>query len=291
MARIRKTTEVGPLQEAIYNATPLLREPAALLLGMVRDLSASRHLAFRLLLRNLRSQYRQSLFGYVWVLAAPLAATGGVLFLSKQNVLRTFESPIPYGIYIFSGLLFWQIFTDSYQRPVYWLTTFRSIMGRVKFPHEALIVGALSEVILHAVIRLIMLAGAIVWIGWPISPSFLYVPLAVCVLIGLGLVVGLVCAPIGMLYGDVERGMNLLMVFWFLVTPVIYPPPSLWPASLVNQLNPVAPLVVTARELALNTNLTQLESFLQISGVVVVALLLSWVFFRLAISHLVARFP
>ena len=291
MAVITKTTEKYPVRQVVYAATPLLRAPGELLRSMVCDLAASRHLAYRLLIRSLRSQYRQSVLGYLWVFVAPIAATGALLFLNQQNVLRTIETSMPYGIYIFTGVLLWQIFSESYQRPVRWLQTFRSVIGRVNFPREALILGALSEVMIQAVIRLIMLFIALLWLGSEIGPTFLLVPLAICALIGLGLVLGLFLAPIGLLYGDVERGMNLVMVFWFLITPVVYPAPTGWPVSLLNQLNPVTPLIVTARELAFGNGLTQLESFFVVSGVVFVALMMGWGLFRVALPHLIARLP
>ena len=83
------------LSEVIYAATPLLREPGVLLCAMGRDLVNSRQLAYRLLVRSLRSQYRQSLLGYFWVIVAPIAATAGVLFLNKQKILVTVETAVP----------------------------------------------------------------------------------------------------------------------------------------------------------------------------------------------------
>jgi homopolymeric O-antigen transport system permease protein len=277
------------LREVVYAPKPLLREPLVLLQNMTRDLVESRHLAYRLLIRSLRSQYRQSLLGYFWLLVAPIAATGGLLFLSKQNIFRTVETRIPYGLYLFVGILLWQIFTDSYQRPIQWLSTYRLVMGRVNFPREALILGALWEVLIQAGIRVGVLLFVLLWFGREIGVTFLFVPLAISVLIGLGLVVGLILAPMSLLYGDVERGVNLVMVFWFMMTPVVYPPPSDWPASLLNQINPVTPLVVTARELVFGAGLTQLDSFLAVSTLVIVTLLIGLLLLRLALPHLVER--
>ncbi len=278
------------LPEAVYVAAPLLREPGVLLRAMARDLVNSRSLAYRLLARSLRSQYRQSLLGYLWVVIAPIAATGGVLFLSRQKILLSVETTVPYGLYVFAGILIWQIFTDSMQRPIQWLSTYRSVIGRVNFPREALILGALWEVLIQAGIRIIILFCVLLWIGWKMGASFFFAPLAILVLVGLGLVVGLILAPIGLLYGDVERSMNLALVFWFFLTPVVYAPRSGWPASLLNQLNPVSPLLATARELVFGMPLTQPAAFLAVSVLALVALLAGWVFLRLAMPHLVERF-
>jgi lipopolysaccharide transport system permease protein len=284
-----KPAKENPLPEVVYLPKPQLREPLALLRGLARDFVGSRHLAFRLLLRTLRSQYRQSWLGYFWIAIAPIAATGVLLFLNRQNIFQTVETTIPYGLYVFAGFLFWQIFTDSYQRPIQWLSTYRFVMGRVNFPREALILGALCEVLIQAGIRISMLVFVLLWFGREIGVTFLFAPLAVFVLIGFGLVVGLILAPIGLLYGDVERGMNLVMVFWFTMTPVVYSPPASWPASLLNQVNPVTPLIVTARELVFGTGLTQWNLFLVVSALVIATLFVGSLFLRLALPHLVER--
>ena len=256
---------------------------------MARDFVSSRHLAYRLLIRSLRSQYRQSLLGYFWVLIAPIGATGGLLFLSKQNIFRTVETPVPYGLYLFVGILLWQIFIDSYQRPLQWLSTYRLVMGRVNFPREALILGALYEVLIQAGIRASVILFVLLWLGREIGAAFLFALLAIVVLIGLGLVVSLILAPIGLLYGDVERSMTLVMLFWFIMTPVVYPPPADWPASLLNHVNPVAPLVVTAKELVFGTELTHLGPFLVVSICMIPTLLVASLILRLALPHLVER--
>jgi len=278
------------LPEAVYAPAPILRAPGVLLRSMARDLINSQPLAYRLLVRSLRSQYRQSFLGYLWVAIAPIAATGGVLFLSRQKILQSVETAVPYGLYVFAGILVWQIFTDSMLRPIQWLSTYRSVIGRVNFPREALILGALWEVLIQAGIRLLILFCVLLWVDSKIGASFFFTPLAILAVVGLGSVVGLVLAPIGLLYGDVERSMNLVLVVWFILTPVVYTTPSGRPASLLIQLNPVSPLVVTARELIFGMPLTQSVAFLAVSTLALVALVAGWIFLRLAMPHLVERF-
>ena len=71
-------------------------------------------------------------------------------------------------------------------------------MGRVNFPREGVILGALCEVLIQAGIRVIMLVFVLLWYGTGIGITFLFAPLAVFALIGLGLVIGLLLAPIGL---------------------------------------------------------------------------------------------
>jgi lipopolysaccharide transport system permease protein len=275
--------------EILYTPVPLLRQPLTLVRGMIRDLFAARHLAYRLLIRNLASQYRRSLLGYLWAFVTPIVATGGFVFLNSHQVLRIVETNVPYGIYVFVGILLWQTFTDAFHCPLQWVLAFRSVLGRVNFPREALILGALGEVLVQLAIRIILLLILFLWFRIGLTPIILLAPVAIVALIGLGLMFGVLLVPVGLLYGDIEKGTHLATMLWFLMTPVIYPPPISWPGTLLNQLNPVSPLLTTARELLIGSSLTQLDGFFIVASLTVLCLCIGWMLFRLALPHLVER--
>lgn len=256
---------------------------------MVRDLLECRHLAWRLLVRNLTSQYRQSLLGYFWVLFGPLLATLGFVFLNSQGILKTADTGIPYALYVFIGTLLWQVFTDALQRPLQWMTQLKAILGRVNFPREAIVAGALGEVLVHFAARFILMVLLLMVYGVDASWTLLLSPVAILALVGLGLAIGILLAPFGLLLGDVERGLYPLLTVWFFATPVVYPPPTTWPASLINYVNPVGPMLITIRELLTGAPTTQAGYFMLVSGTTVLVLFVSWVFFRVAMPHLVER--
>ncbi len=63
------------IREVVYTPQSQLRNPVALLRSMFSDLMASRELAWRLFVRDISSQYRQSLLGYAWAFLGPLITT------------------------------------------------------------------------------------------------------------------------------------------------------------------------------------------------------------------------
>lgn len=275
--------------EIVYSHLPLLSRPGDFLRGMFKDLAASRALAWRLLVRNLTSQYRQSVFGYLWILFGPLVATAGFVFLSAHGILRMGDTGSPYVLYVFVGTLLWQVFTDALHLPLRWFSTFKSTLSRVNFPHEAIVLAAFGEVLTHFAIRFVLLHIFLFAFGTSVTFSSLFAVLVVFVLIVLGLTVGVLLVPPGLLLGDVERSFYPLTMLWFVATPVIYPPPATWPASLINQFNPVSPLLITARELLLGGTITHLGSFLLVFGLTICGAFVSWIMLRLAMPHLVER--
>jgi lipopolysaccharide transport system permease protein len=275
--------------EMVYSHLPLLSRPGDLLRRMLKDLAASRPLAWRLLVRNLTSQYRQSVFGCLWILFGPLVTTAGFVFLNMHGILRAGDTGSPYVLYVFVGTLLWQVFTDALHRPLRWFSTFKSTLSRVNFPHEAIVWAAFGEVFTHFAIRFALLHVCLLAYGTSVTFSSVIAVPVVLVLITLGLTVGVLLVPAGLLLGDVERSLYPLTMLWFVATPVIYPPPVTWPASLINQFNPVSPLLITARELLLGGTLTHMGSLLLVLGLTILGAFASWILLRLAMPHLVVR--
>ena len=279
------------LPEVTYTPEPALRHPHQLLRSMVHDLLASRELAWRLFVRNLSAQYRKSILGYLWAFLPPVVTTLTFVFLNSQQImnLSADDSGVPYPVYVMVGTLLWQGFVDALNSPIKLLTSSKSMLAKVNFPREALILAGLGEVLFNFMIRLVLLLIMFVWFDVILPPTALLVPLGVLSLLALGLVIGMLLAPMGILYQDVERSIAIFVALWFFLTPVVYEPPTTWPASLLATLNPVSPLLVTTREMLTTGSLTQIGGFLIISGAALVLLLFSWLLYRLAIPHLIER--
>lgn len=277
----------GPI--TVYTPESPLRHPRAMLRSMLRDLMASRELARSLFIRNLSAQFRQTALGYLWLFLAPLAMSLTFIFLRSSGVFTIGETVIPYPVYVLIGTLLWQGFVDALGSPLKVVAANKSILVKLNIPREALILAGLTEVLFNLAIRLILIA--IIMACYRIVPPvqvFLF-PVNVVLLVLLGLSMGLVLVPVGMLYTDVQRGLQIITGFWVFLTPVVYPPPERWPASLLTHLNPVSPLLVTCRELLTTGELTRLWATVGVALGSLVLLFFGWVLYRLAMPILIER--
>jgi lipopolysaccharide transport system permease protein len=256
---------------------------------MWRDLLASRELAWRLLTRNISAQYRQTVLGYVWAFLPPLAMTFVWVLLHSQRVVQIQETDLPYAAYVMIGTLLWQVFVDSLNSPLKLVTSSREMLVKINFPREALILAGLGEVVFNLLVRLVLLVGVFVWFQLAVPWTVVLAPLGFLSLIGLGLVVGLVLTPVGVLFQDVQYGITTLTYLWFFVTPVVYPPPTDGLAARVVSWNPVTPILLTTRDWCATGESSHLGSFLIVTTVTVVLIMAGWLLFRLAMPHLIAR--
>ena len=283
----RVASETLPV--TVYTPDSSLRRPGVLLSEMFRDLLASRELAWRLFLRDVQAMYRKSLLGYTWILLTPVVMTLFFVFLHSRNILNVKTPGIPYPAYVLVGMLLWESFASALGAPLARVRTASSLLTKLRFPREALILTSFYQIVFNLCIKLLLVVAVFVWFKITVGPSVLLFPLAVLALIALGLSLGVLLVPFGQLYQDVGKGLGIVTRIWFFATPVIYAPMTSWPFSLINKCNPVSPLLITARELLTGEPLTQLPAFLVITLATLVLGLAGWILFRISMPHLIAR--
>ena len=275
--------------EVINTPDSLLRHPLLLFRMMWRDLLASRELAWRLMVRDISAQYRQSFLGILWAFLPPIAMAAGFTLASEANVISIGETDIPYPAYVMFSTALWQTFVEALSSPVQAVIVAKPMLARVNFPREAIILAKLGEIGFNFGIKLILIISLFFWFRVPVSWSVLLAPVALIHLVMLGTLVGVLLAPLGVLYQDVTKSLNMITSFWLFITPVVYPIPKEGLFGRLVAFNPVTPLLVTTRELATTGVISNPEGFWLVSGLTFVGLLLTWVTFRIAMPYVIER--
>lgn len=273
----------------VYSPEPLLGHPVTLVRNIVRDILAGRELAWRLFIRDLSAQYRQTYFGYVWAFLPPLVASFTFIFLNSQGIVNIDTGGIPYPAFAMMGTLLWQVFVDAIQSPPAALNGARAMLAKINFPREAILLGGLYMVLFNFFVRLLLVAGVMVF--WKIQPSttILFFPVAMATLLLTGFCIGLALLPIAGFYGDVQRALPMITGFWMLLTPVVYPARTEGLAGILATWNPVSPLITTARESLTGLELSLLGPFAIVAAGSLIVAFLGLVGFRIAMPHLIAR--
>jgi lipopolysaccharide transport system permease protein len=275
--------------KTIYRPESQLQHPAKLFRAMGRDLLASRELSWRLLTRDIKAQYRRSILGIVWAFMPPVVTAVGLVLARNTGIINISETDLPYPAYVMFSMALWQTFVESLNSPIAALNQAHSMLARINFPREAIILAKLGEVFFNFGIKLILIVGLFLWFQIPVTWSILLTPVALIHLVLLGTAIGLLLAPLAALYGDVSRLLGLAITPWLLLTPVIYPVPQDGWFGLIVNLNPVTPLLVTIRDLATTGVVANPTGFWVASGIAWAGLLVAWVIYRLAMPFIVER--
>lgn len=275
--------------EIRYTSASSLRSPRRFLREAFSDLRKAWEPATHLFLKNFRSQHRQSVLGYAWLLLPPLASALVWTGLNYSGILPVGKTSVPYPLYVLIGTMFWSAFVEAMKCPLTDLKNAREILVKVRMPHEAVVLAGLGGVLFNFLVRLLLVGGAFAFYrivpGW----GLLLVPFALLAILCLGLTIGLWLAPVGLLYEDVPRALDLVLGFGFLVTPIVYPVPKIWPASLIADLNPLVPLLETARLFMEGVATLPPPAFFAVGAASLAALVVGWFVYRVAQPHLLSR--
>ena len=274
-----------------YHSRSQLTEPKALMLSMIGDLLASRKLAWRLMVRDINAKYRQTLLGYFWALIPPVVVAYGLVIASQTKVVNIGPTDLPYPAYVMLSMVLWQTFLEAFNAPLAAVSESKTMLAKVNFPREAIILAKVGEVFFNFLIKLILVVFIFVAYDMPISAMAFLAPIGVIQIVILGTFFGLLIAPVGGIYQDFSKGIVIITTPWLLITPVLYPIPTNGFFATIVSLNPVTPLLVTTRELATTGVVSNWLGFISVSLISFLGLLIAWVFFRLAIPYVIERMP
>ena len=277
------------MKVTVYTPGSPLSNPGRLLREMLGDLLASRELAWRLIVRNFSAQYRQTALGYAWAFLPPLVTSLAFLVLGKSGVLNVGDTGLPMAAYILISTTLWQLFADAVNAPLRLCIASKSMLTKINFPREALVLAAMGETLVSFLIRLILIAGVMLWFRIPIHSTILLFPLGVVALLAFGTGVGILLTPIGILYEDVSKSLPIFLTFWMMLTPVVYAPASAGLRAQLQDMNPATPLLVVTRDWLTVGQTAHLGGLLLVTIATLVCLAGGWILYRLAMPHLIAR--
>jgi ABC-2 type transport system permease protein len=217
------------------------------LLGRVHEIVAHRELLLNLVRLELKAKYKASALGFAWSLVNP--AMYLVVFYIAFDVILGGGIP-RYPIYLLSGLLVWNFFTTALNSGTSSVVAGAGLVKKVWFPREILPLAAVGAALVHFFLQVLVLVATLVVVRHPVGWAELpLLPLALfdLVLLASGLVLLLSAANVYL--RDMAHFVELAVLAWFWVTPIVYPFSQLTEAiggrAGIALLNPVTPIVLT----------------------------------------------
>lgn len=255
----------------------------------LHDIYSSRFLAKQLAVRDIKAQYRQSVLGILWAFVTPLTTAFIWVFLNGTGTVKLTDTGVPYPVYAFSGTLLWSIITDAINAPTQNSLAAKSIMSKINFPKEALIISGIYKLLFNSSVKIVLLVVFVFFYGVGFHTSLLFFPLGILGAILFGTTIGLFLTPIGMLYKDIQKivkmGLGLLMY----ITPVVYAIPKTGIMKTIMELNPFTPFILTTRDFVVGTEPMYLSYFLILIAICIPLLFLGLLFYRISIPIIVER--
>lgn len=253
------------------------------------DIRKSRFLAKQLAVRDIKAMYRQSFLGIAWMFITPLLTSLVWIVLNASGTVQLTDTGIPYPLYAFSGTLIWSIITEAINAPMQVTTSAKGILSKINFPKEGLLISGVYKLLFNSSIKILLLLLFVFVFGVGFHKSIILFPLTILGAILFGTTIGLFVTPIGLLYQDISKIISIALRFLMYATPVVYALPNEGMLRTIMELNPITPLVLTARDTIVGFSPQYLGYYMLIMGLCIPLLFLGLLFYRISIPVIVER--
>jgi ABC-2 type transport system permease protein len=208
-------TEVEPEVLVRTSEPPKLRVRRRL-----RELAGHREILVNLVRKELKVRYATSALGVAWSMLNPL------LYLAVFGVVFTFflKSGIPdFPVFLLSGIVAWTLFSTAVGQATTSIVGNANLVSKVAFPREILPLASIGAAVVNFGFQLLVLIVFTLVIGHGLGSGLVLLPLAFAVLVLFTAAVSLLVAAYNVRYRDTQHLVELGLLAWFWVTPIVYP--------------------------------------------------------------------
>jgi ABC-2 type transport system permease protein len=188
----------------------------------VREVYEYRELLGQLVRKELKIKYKDSFLGFLWTLVRPLMYLL-VYSLAIGFFLGASRTTPAFGVYLFSGLVAWTLFTDIIGGCTGTIVSNAGLVKKVYLPMELFPLSVVGAALINWLLQVVILVGAwAVTDRWPNPANLPLVPLALLVLVVWGLALGLVLGTMNVYLRDIQYLVDVGLLLWFWMTPIVY---------------------------------------------------------------------
>lgn len=257
------------------------------LLWHLQELLRYRGLVLNLVLRELKARYKRSVLGFLWSLLNPLAMM--IVFTVVFTVIMPSQIE-NYPIFLLCGLLPWNYFTGALMLSINSVAGNANLVKKVYFPREVLPISSVLAALVNFLLGLAVLMVALIITKTNFSPWLWLLPFVILIQTCFTLGVALFLSAVNVYYRDTLMIMDVVLLAWFFLTPVVYSISTL-PSSyeilgvtvnlqrLMYILNPMASLIAAYRDLLYWGHRTGLDFFLRTAVTSIGVLIIGYWFF------------
>jgi lipopolysaccharide transport system permease protein len=189
----------------------------------LREIWRYRELFYFFTWRDIKIKYKQTVLGFLWAILQPLFMMIIFTFFFGKT-LKIPSQDMPYPVYVFSGLLIWNIFSVGLTNSANSMVNNALIIKKIYFPRLIIPVSSILVSLFDFLMAFSLLIVIFIYYQQPVSWIAAYCwPLAL-VIAALGtLGLGAWLAALNVKYRDFRYVIPFLVQVLFFLTPVLYP--------------------------------------------------------------------
>lgn len=189
--------------------------------GLV-DVFERRYLLSLLVRKEVRVRYRGSILGWLWSYVKPLTQFA-VFYLALGVFLRQNDVIENYPIYIFSGLVVINLFSEAFSNGTRSLVDNAALIKKIYLPRELFPVSSTFVAFVNFLPQLAVLLIVCLIVGWHPDPlQIAGILLGTLIVLSLAIGLGLLFGSINVSFRDAQNFVELIVLVATWASPVLY---------------------------------------------------------------------
>ncbi len=225
-----------------------------------------RYLLKELVVKNIKLQYRNSVLGMFWTFLQPLMTMIVLSFVFSIVFGRGSSNEIVnYPVYLLSGRLLYDFFTQSTKRAMRSIRSNASIIKKVYVPKYIYPLSQVLSTFVTFIISLSVLAVVIAFFNIigkdpvPITFNIFWAIIPIMILFVFCMGIGMILATLNVFFKDIENFYDVITLLLFYMIPIVYSVDKLgfekdsWQVMLLK-INPLYGIIDMFRAAVLHGN-------------------------------------
>ena len=175
-----------------------------------------------LALRDVKMRYQLSILGLYWAVLNPLLMAVIWSFVFSNIFRAQGIAGVPYVVFLFCGITFWNLYANSLMTAVNCLTGNASLLSKLYFPRLILPSAAVMARLVDFCFSLLVLGILMAAYGVAPGPGLYRLPLFLLVQLIFTLGMAYIVSSLNVLYRDVSQILGVLLLLWMYISPIFY---------------------------------------------------------------------
>lgn len=218
-----------------------------------QEIGQYKYLLQSLVVRNIKTRYKDSILGILWSLLNPL---GFMLVLTVVfSVLSGNASPRQFPVFVLVGIIPWRFFSGALMNGSVSIVQNSALVKKVYFPRELLPIATLLSELVNFLFGFIVLILFLYLFDLDLTKHALWLPLILLTQLVFSLGLSFILSAITTFYRDVLMVLDVVLQAWFFLTPIFYSFETLFgetatmlgvtfnPTQVMRWINPMASII------------------------------------------------
>jgi ABC-2 type transport system permease protein len=198
-------------------------------------------LLFSMTKRELTARYKNTLFGFLWVIINPLMQMLVIGFVFRFFIKQPIQN---YYFYLLIGLLVWDFFSLSLSKATPSIVNERNLIKKAKFEREIIPISIILANFVHLTMAFVLILVPIILTGTLSIYNLPRLILGIFLLMTFTTGLSLLTSALNVRFRDINFFVQAILIVWFYATPIVYsinviPYKLIW----IWRLNPMTSII------------------------------------------------